>query len=271
MLRRLPAGHCVHAVSRTQHTGSQNWICANLNDTTAAWPQADVVISLGPLDSFAQWLQRTPIRTLRRVVALSSMSAESKRHSIDPRERELSARLCESEAQVLNACSVRSIACTLFRPTLIYGAGTDRSLAPIARFARRWRVLPIPVGAIGLRQPIHATDIARSCAAVLNLPVTFGKIYPLGGGERLRFDSMMLRLRHTTPGFVLPVPVPLPLVRFATKYASFGSFSVAMIARLRLPLIADNTEAIRDFAFEPRKFRAEQVLPTHDPTISTEK
>lgn len=261
LLGQLPADQRIHAVSREHHTGSQNWIRADLNDANVAWPDADVVISLGPLDAFAQWLQVASPRTLRRVIALSSMSAESKRDSTDPRERELAARLRDAEARALDTCHCRNIACTLFRPTLIYGAGTDRSLAPIARFARRWRILPIPVGAIGLRQPIHAADIACACASVLTVPATFGRIYPLGGGERLQFDAMMQRLRHASPGFVLPVAVPLPFLRFAARYLPSGSFSMAMVARMRKPLIADNTEAIRDFAFEPRKFCADQVLP----------
>ena len=56
----------------------------------------------------------------------------------------------------MQAARDRNVAGTIFRPTLIYGTGRDRSLAPIARFARRWRVLPLPVGARGLRQPVHA-------------------------------------------------------------------------------------------------------------------
>ena len=67
----------------------------------------------------------------------------------------------------MGVAAERGIACTVFRPTLIYGAGTDRSLAPIARFARRWRVLPVPLGANGLRQPVHARDLAAACVAVL--------------------------------------------------------------------------------------------------------
>lgn len=248
-------------VSRNHPPDSKNWIAADLNDDTAVWSDAEIVISLGPLDSFSRWLQRSPAPALQRVVALSSMSAESKRDSFDSRERELSDVLRQSEAAVLNTCSDHNIACTLFRPTLIYGAGTDRSLAPIARFANRWHFLPIPVGASGLRQPVHAADLAWACDAVVDLPITFGKIYPLGGRERLRFDSMLSRLRGTSRGFVLPIPLPLALLRLAASSISVGSFTPAMAARLRKPLVADNSEATRDFGFNPKKFCAEEVLP----------
>lgn len=261
VLQQLTPRNRVIGVSRQREPGPGHWICADLNDPGTDWPDVDVIISLGPLDSFAHWLQGNPLASVKRVVALSSMSAQSKRDSVDVRERETSARLRQSETRILNTCANRNIACTMFRPTLIYGAGTDRSLAPIARFARRWRILPIPAGAAGLRQPIHAADIAWACAAVLDRPITFGKTYPLGGGERLRFDTLVSRLRRCSPGFVMPLPVPIPLLRLASKYRVYATFTSAMVARLREPLIADNSQALRDFGFAPRNFCPEQVLP----------
>ncbi len=270
LLQRLAPRYRVLAVSRKHKSESKDWICADLNDTAVIWPDADIVISLGPLDSFSRWLQRNPIRTLQRVVALSSMSAESKRDSADSHERQVSERLRQSEANILDICSARNMSCTLFRPTLIYGTGTDRSLAPIARFAQRWHILPIPLGAKGLRQPVHAADLAGACDAVLDRPTTFGKVYRLGGGERLRFDTMLLRLRLTSPGFVIPIPLPLPLLRLVASNLSSGLFTASMAARLRKPLIADNTEAIRDFGFHPKEFCAEEVLPARTRRQSTD-
>ena len=261
VLRQLPGRFHVIGVSRHSQPGPGHWICADLNDRDAAWPDVDIVISAGPLDGFAQWLQRYSGRTLRRVIALSSMSAQTKRDSDDVHERELSRRLRSCESEVLTACASGDIACTLFRPTLIYGAGTDRSLARIARFAWRWRILPIPVGATGLRQPIHAQDIASACLAVMDSPTTFAKTYSLGGAERLRFDSLLERLRHSLPIFVLPIPIPITLLHLVGKLGTVASITPAMILRLREPLIADNDPAVRDFGFCPRDFHAEQVLP----------
>jgi len=211
-------------------------------------------LSLGPLDAFSGWLERQATAPAR-VIALSSMSAESKCTSPDAAERALAEGLRASEARILQTGAKRRIDCTIFRPTLIYGAGTDRSLAPIARFARRWHVLPIPIGASGLRQPVHAADLAKACIAALKQPASHGKIYALGGGERLSFAAMLWRLRAAQPGFVLPVPLPLFALR---PGASMGA---AALARLRVPLIADNTDAARDFGYAPAAFRAQDVLP----------
>ncbi len=260
LLPLLLPQHQIIAVSRASLRASAGWINGDLNDPSMAWPTVDTAISLGPLDAFAAWLRRCPASSLRRVIALSSMSAESKRESIDPLERALAERLRAAESSVMATAAERGIACTVFRPTLIYGAGTDRSLAPIARFARRWRMLPVPFGARGLRQPVHARDLAAACLGALANGATFGKVYALGGGERLRFDTLLLRVRAAQPGLVLPLPVPLFALRLAARLRR-GSLSVSAVARLRQPLIADHGDAVRDFGYAPVAFIASDVLP----------
>jgi len=256
LLPRLRTHYKVLPASRCERT---DWIRGDLNDPGVSWPAADIVISLGPLDAFAAWLQRQA-NPPRRVIALSSMSAESKRESPDTAERELAARLGAAETGVFNIGAERGIACTIFRPTLIYGAGTDQSLAPIARFARRWHVLPIPLGATGLRQPVHAADLAEACLAVIDRATTHGKTYALGGGERVSFAAMLWRLRAAQPGFIVPMPAPLFALRFFARLRS-ARITRAALARLRDPLIADNTIAQRDFGYAPRPFTGEEVLP----------
>ncbi len=244
--------HRVLPVSRVARRG---WIAADLTDAASTWPDAEIVLSLGPLDAFAAWLERTPTPALRRIVAMSSMSAQTKRDSPDPAERALAARLRDAEAQVRAAASARGCAWTIFRPTLIYGAGIDKTLAPIARFAQRWRVLPVPLGASGLRQPVQAADLAAACKMVLANAATLGKTYELGGGERLRFDAMIRRLLDAVPGPVLRIPIPDPIVRVLARRMP------GALARLRADLIADNAGAVRDFGYAPGPFRADAVLP----------
>jgi len=244
------AHYKVSPVSRDPHAG---WLAGDLQDVRKDWPAADIVISLGPLDAFAAWLERQP-HAPQRLIALSSMSAKSKALSPDRAERDLAERLRAAEARLFGYSAARGIACTIFRPTLIYGAGTDRSLAPIARFARRWHLMPIPLGAIGLRQPVHAADLADACTAVIDLSGTYAKTYALGGGERLTFAALLQRLRSAQRGFVLPVPVPLAVLRL-------GRISPGVLARLREPLVADNAAALRDFSYAPRAFIAADVLP----------
>jgi nucleoside-diphosphate-sugar epimerase len=269
LLPRLLAGNaCVFAVSRQAQPagGSERlrWIGGDLfNDALALPSDIEVVVSLGPLDAFATWFERNSTARVKRVIALSSMSADSKRASPDPAEREIAARLQAAEARLAEVAAARNIEWTVLRPTLIYGDGRDRSLAPIARFARRWRILPLPIGAQGLRQPVHAADLADAVAAAIDCTAAAGKVYPLGGGERLRFDELLWRLRAALPGFVLPLPVPrwvLHVARSLRSGVAASAISDAALRRLAEPLIADNSAAARDFGYAPRAFVAEDVL-----------
>jgi nucleoside-diphosphate-sugar epimerase len=259
----------VYAVSRAAPDAATGpgaqWIHGDLHaDLAAPAEPVDVILSLGPLDAFAGWFEREAPRGVRRVVALGSMSAESKRGSADPAERELAARLIAAEQQLARAAAARAIAWTVLRPTLIYGDGRDRSLAPILRFMRRWRVAPIPFGAHGLRQPVHVADVAAAVLAAVDSAAAANRIYPLGGGERLRFDTLLRRLRDAVPGFVLPVPVPLGVLGVAARLGA-SVFGPAAIARLREPLVADNSAAARDLGYAPRAFTAADVLPVRAP------
>jgi nucleoside-diphosphate-sugar epimerase len=262
LVPRLRLEHEVFPVSRQEMSG---WLRGDLVDADMIWPECDVVISLGPLDAFARWAQHCGMSSLRRMIAFSSMSAESKRESADDHERELAERLRASEDALRGLARDRDIALTIFRPTLIYGAGIDRSLAPIARFVRRWRMLPIPGGAHGLRQPVHAADLAGAVESALDASATFGKTYELGGGERLSFDAMIERIRLAQPGRSIRVPLPMSLFRIAARWR--GDFSGGAIARLATSLTADNTAAARDFHYAPRGFVADDVLPQPAPPI----
>lgn len=238
------------------------WVQADFYGDCADIPDAETIVSVGPLDAFATWFERNA-PACRRVIALSSMSATSKQDSPDPAERELAARLVASEKRLAATAQSRSAALTIFRPTLIYGAGVDRSLAPIARFARRWRIFPIPHGRCGLRQPVHAADLARACVDAVANARTFGNVYELGGGERLRFDAMLARTRAAMKRTTLPIPLPLSLLQAFTPLAprlGIARVTTGALRRLREDLIADNTRAAADFGYAPRNFMAADVL-----------
>src|SRR5262249_7054235 len=135
-----------------------------------------------------------------------------KARSDDAHERDIAARLVEAEASIAEAARRNASAATVLRASLIYGAGLDRSLTPIVRFAPRWRVSPLAPGAHGLRQPVHARDLAGAGMAWLSgrgaRPGWGG-----GGGGRLGFGAMLSRARASSPFATLPWRVPIPSAR----------------------------------------------------------
>ncbi|WP_395679246.1 NAD-dependent epimerase/dehydratase family protein [Dokdonella sp.] len=248
--RLLGAGYQVIALSRVARDSDDarlQWRIGDLEHVLPDLPALDLVLSCGPLDAFARWFARTPARIVR-VVAFGSMSIESKQASPDAAERALVERLHEAEQSVMTTAQARAGAWTLLRPTLIYGAAVDRSLTPLAHLARRWRVFPRIPAAHGLRQPVHADDLAGACVAVATNPRSAGKVYALGGGERLAFSEMLERVHASLPFRALSLPLPLTLWRpFAHRLPA--------LERLQRDLVADDREATADFGWAPRAFR----------------
>lgn len=257
--RLLERGDDVFAISRRERVSGHarlRWVVGDLHAGLPRLPACDVLYSLGPLDAFARWFEETPSPVHARVIACSSMSAESKQGSSDEAERTTAERLRKAEAALSAAADARGCAWTVFRPTLVYGAGVDRSLSPIARFASRWRVFPLIRGARGLRQPVHADDLAAACIAISVHTETVSKIYPLGGAERLAFSTMLARIRASLRVATLPVPIPLVTVRalLGIAKAAGAQASSAAVERLQVDLVADHACAVADFGWAPRGF-----------------
>lgn len=250
--RLVAAGVAIQAVSRRPPSTQSgvSWLPGALPDAVPALAATDALISLGPLDAFAAWLERTPPAGVVRVVAISSMSAESKRDARDADERALAARLREAEQRLAARCDALGAAWTVLRPTLIYGAGMDRSLTPLARRALRWRVFPLPAGS-GLRQPVHAEDVALAVLAALDRPQSAGQVIPLGGGERLTAAAMFARVRAALPVATLPLSIPRTALR---GVALVLPRLHGPLTRLDRDLIADNAAAERLLGVAPRPF-----------------
>lgn len=246
------AGVPVLALSRTSQTATAGvtWLQGALPQPPIAANAAGSVCCFAPLDALAAWIETGTAANLKRVVATSSMSAESKQASPVAAEREVSRRLHEGEAAVARACERRGIAWTILRPTLIYGAARDRSLTPLARRAMRWRVFGLPAGS-GLRQPVHAADIAQAVVRALD-GAAAGHVIPIGGGERLPASEMFARVHASLPVHTVPLHVPAPLIRLGARWVPPMR---GALLRLQQDLIADNDELERLLGVHPRPFR----------------
>lgn len=256
--RLLASGEPVLALSRQPRPplAGMTWLQGTLPDRVPELPRLSAIISFGPLQGLADWLAHAVLADAPRVVATSSMSAETKRESSVPAERALARQLRAGEAALAAACARHGCAWTVLRPTLVYGAGLDKSLTPIARRAMRLRLFPLPSGR-GLRQPVHADDIAQAVLAALECPAAAGRILPIGGGERLRSAEMFARVRRSLPRATVPLPLPAWLLRLGQRALPPLR---GPLSRLDSDLVADNGELQRVLGVHPRPFRPDPAM-----------
>ena len=249
-------GHSVVALSRAAQAADHANVAWHRADLTTGWPDVgacDVLVSFGPMQALADALSALSVAPLRRLVATSSMSAVSKRDSPIAEDRALSASLRQAESALIAQCERLGIGWTVLRPTMIYGLGLDENLSPIARRALRARVFPYPKGR-GLRQPVHAEDVALAAWRAANAEAAQGQIIEVGGGERIRIDAMFRRVRDNLPTWTMPLALPHWLLRAMAR--SMPRLRGAL-SRVDEDLIADNHQLERLLEVRPRDFSPE--------------
>lgn len=260
LLARLAGtGWQVFAVSRRPRppAGGVTWLTGEFANVGGLPEAVDVVFSTGPLDGFAQWYARGQVAT-RRVVAFGSTSLDTKQASADAYERDIVARLQVAERLVFDTASTNGAAATVLRPTLVYGAGRDQTLARIAAMGRRMGFFVLPRGANGKRQPVHVDDLAHAALAVVDAPATHGKAYALPGGETLAYRDMVARTLAALDPPARLWEVPMPVFRtalwLARKAGMMRGLTDDAVARVREDLVFDASPAWRDFGYAPRPF-----------------
>jgi nucleoside-diphosphate-sugar epimerase len=194
----------------------------------------------------------------KRVVSLSSTSLFSKAESGEPEDRTIAQRLAEGERQLQEWAENKGIEWVILRPTMIYSRGKDRNISEIVRFVSRFGFFPLFGKAMGLRQPIHAEDVANACLAVLHCLQLINKAYNLSGDEVLPYKKMVERIfiaLHRKPCFI---SIPLPLFKVGVWilrwFPRYRKWSGSMVERMNRDLIYSHEEAAKDFGFKPRKF-----------------
>jgi nucleoside-diphosphate-sugar epimerase len=257
---RLAAQRAVAtALSRSPHAdgdGGLRWVRADL-EAAPELPVAETVLSLSPIWLLPPALPRLKAGGMRRLVAFSSTSAVTKARSPEPAERALAARLGEAEAAVQAFCQANAVAWTILRPTMIYAEGHDANVSRLARLALACKVLPLAGRARGLRQPVHAEDLAWAAMAAAASQLAEGRTYDLPGGETLTYRAMVERIflgLDRTPR-ILCVPEPLWRLGFGLARSRLGGATAAMGERMSQDLAFDGGPAMRDFGWAPRPFR----------------
>ncbi len=223
---------------------------------------AAAVISLAPLPTIDTVVKMARALDAQRIIAFGSTGRFSKLGSTSVIEQDFVTQQENAEALFFGSCEAAGIGWTLFRPTMIYGAGTDLNVSFIAEMSRRFGFFPIPIGATGLRQPVHVNDLADACVSALSYETTVNRAYNLGGGEVLMFSDLARRILLEAGR--LPILVPIPkslfvlLVSILRRFPRASFLRREMVDRMFQDLTVDNQPAIDDFGYSPQLFSLQQ-------------
>jgi len=261
------AGQVVHAISRgmakRELGASCVWHQCDLTQPET-FPRfsARVLFHVASIWLLPDRIEQFHENGVQRLIAFSSTSRFSKANSNSPAEQAVAESLARAEDSVASTCVRLGIAYTIFRPTLIYGAGQDRNVADIARFAKRFGVFPILGKGIGLRQPVHVADLAQACILAADNPASFDRTYNLSGGETLTYRQMVERVFRAMGKRARIVSAPDPVFRLTIPLARllprYRHLKPEMATRMDRDLCFDHLAAEQDFGFSPRPF-----LPDH--------
>lgn len=220
-------------------------------------------IHLAPLPLLPALLPAFREAGVVRVVAFGTTGRFYKTGSGDAAEQAYILSVVAAETEIADRCRSLGIEWTLFRPTLVYGCGMDRNIMFIAAFVRRFGFFPLFAGGRGLRQPVHADDLAEACVKVLECPATYGRAYNVSGGSVLTFREMVEAVFRQLGRPTRLLPVSLPLFRLALAVAKrvprFSTLSTEMATRQSMDMCFDHDEATRDFGFSPRPFHLDRI------------
>ena len=194
--------------------------------------------------------------SLKRVVVFSSTSVLTKLDSEILAEREMWQKLADAEQEIIAACARHDVEWTILRPTLIYAEGRDQNITPLSRLIKRFGIMPAIGGARGLRQPVHAEDLAIGAIAAAASAAAANKFYSLPGGETLTYREMLGRIFDALrqPRRIVPVPAWLWRAAFRFVKQLFPGVNVAMGTRMMVDMTFDCSPAQQDFGWNPRRF-----------------
>ncbi|MCP4699192.1 MAG: NAD-dependent epimerase/dehydratase family protein [Gammaproteobacteria bacterium] len=267
LARLADGGFSITALSRNppQSGGKITWIQADVQTIPAdlSLPRVDILFHLTGLPLLPALMEHPISANLTRIIAFSSTSRFSKQASPDSWERSVASGLAAGEETLAQMCAARNIAWTLFRPTLIYGSGQDRNISFIAWFIRRFGFFPMQGKGSGLRQPVHADDLARACLQCLAHPASCNRAYNLSGGKTLSYRQMVEAIFRGLGKKPRILPVPPWLFKQSISRLGwllpFKHVTIAMLERMNKDLCFDHTDARRDFAYHPRGFNHEDL------------
>lgn len=196
---------------------------------------------------------------VRRIVALSSTSIETKSDSSSQEERDIAQKLANGESTLIGEARVVALDWTILRPTMIYGAGLDSNITRLATMIDCKRSFALPAEARGKRAPVHADDLALAALCALTNPQAVEKRYNIQGGTVLPYNTMVAQVFRalSIPPKMRVIPALEKLCALLHKFRPQAVPHPAVVQRMAEDLIFDDSAIRADLGVVPRAFLAD--------------
>jgi nucleoside-diphosphate-sugar epimerase len=219
--------------------------------------QVDILISCGPLELAVELVRKH--HRLERVVVFSTSSVFSKALSPDRRENDQIAAIVALESELKAHCEQAGLALLCLRPTLIYGCGLDRNISLLAALIRRHGWMPVAGPASGLRQPVHADDLAEVAVNAMSTEFPLTLDSPACGGSTLSYHHMVElifdSLEKPRRIIGLPAGAMSMLAGLLAKLPAFSGINREMVRRQNTDLTFDDSPLKQALNYNPRPFK----------------
>jgi nucleoside-diphosphate-sugar epimerase len=195
-----------------------------------------------------------------RLIALSSVERITLIDSIDETEQRRAEKWRAGEERLMAFCAENRMSFTILRATSIYNDEGEGDYKSLVEALMLHQIIPLADGGKGLRQPVHADDVANALLGVLGQLGTKNATYSLGGGEVLSLKTLMTRLMKVKNIKPLLLPLPGFLINGMVWAMRLIGLKVVegvngqMIKRMGENMTFDHRRARDDFGYNPRGF-----------------
>ena len=258
--RLVHAGFRVLAVSRKgkpdgfRSFDQVEWL--NAAEALDVVDRCQYLLSAGPLDLALKFLSSS--KHFQKAVVFSSSSVETKQRSDNRAERSEIQGMLVVESKLKSVAENFGSKLVIFRPTLIYGCGLDTNISRLAAWINRFGFIPVNGKATGLRQPVHADDLAQASVTAMLSEEDLPGVMNLCGGETLSYSEMVCRIfaAFGKPARLVRLPQWLfaLLIKLAGLFKSGRDINSEMVRRQRIDLVFDDQKARQLLNYDPRPF-----------------
>ena len=172
--------------------------------------KSSIIISFAPIWIFSSFLEMvdsksTLLDNVEMIISCSSSSTITKRFSFNNFDKNLSNSLNTSEEKIIDISKKNNLLCKIVQPTMIYGnvgIFKDKNVNILKKMISFSPFLILP-NESGLRQPIHAKDLAEYIHKLIKEKdkksmLDKNKIL-IGGHETLSYINMLERIKDDFP------------------------------------------------------------------------